>query len=930
MPIESRFKSAGHHSVVGVLCLMALLAGCSKQSPEQMLASAKTYAAAKDYTSAVIKLKGVLQVTPDAAEARFLLGKTLLDLGDPVSASVEFGKALALKYPDTAVIPLLAKSMLNSGQAKKLTEDFGSRDLADPAANAALKTALAAAHASLGNTPASEAAYAAAVAAVPDFPGAIVFKALQKANAKQFDEALALIDRVLAATPGDFEAWHHKGEFLLFGKADIPGATSAMKKAVELNDRYLPPRWMLINLALTQRDFKSAAAQTEALRKVVPSHPGLTYFDAQIAFRNKDKAKARELVQQLMKGGSANAEVLELAGALALDSGSLVQAESHLVQALQLGPNRVVTRQMLAQLHLRSGQSAKALSTIEPALRLGDPTADTLALAAQAYLQTGDLEKAKALYARAAEKNPDDVRTKVALAVTQGGRDAQGQTVAELQSIAAADTRGTYADLAVYSAMLAKKDYEGALKATEAIEKKQPNQPLAFDLRGRVQTVRKDLTAARESFEKALKLDPLYAPSTQGLIAIDLAENKPDAATKRFDAVLAADPKNMQAQLSNAGLRQRAGAPKAEIAARLTQAMEANPTALAPRLLLIDHHLKNAEHKQALTLAQAGEATFGKNPELLDALGRAQLATGEANQAVVSFNQLAALMPNSPLPHMRLAGLHMAGNNLDAATKSYRQALTIEPALLAAQSGLVSIGVIAKRPQEAIAVARTVQKQRPDSAEGFLLEAMVETTRRNFDAAIGIYRKVMTRFPAAVPAVRLHAVLIAAGKDGEAKQLATTWLKSQPKDVVFREYLATLFAAQKNYAAALEQFQVISELKPQDPATLNNMAWYMVQLGKPGAVELAQKANALLPETPALMDTLASAWAVDKQFKKAIDVQKRAVLLAPQEHGLRLNLARLYAKSGDLSLARSELDALEKEKLSAGSKAEIVAVRKSL
>lgn len=931
MPIQQRPRFPGHFSAVGALCVvMSVLAACSKPSPEQMLASAKTYVAARDFNSAVIQLKGVLQAKPDAAEARFLLGKTLLDMGDPVSATVEFDKALTLKYSEDTVVPLLAKSLLQSGEVKKLTEEFASRNLTDPAAAAALKTVLATAYASLGNVQAAEAAYSAAVAAVPDFPGALVFKAKQKAGAKQFDEAIALVDRAIAIKPDEGEAWHYKGEFLLYGKADFPGATAAFRKAIELNDRYLPSRWTLINLALAQHDLKSASVETDALRKIVPSHPWVTYFDAQIAFRNKDLAKARDLVQKLLKNSSGNAEVLELAGAVELNGGSPVKAEKYLIQALQQGPNRVLSRQMLAQLYLRSGQTDKAVSVMEPALRQSDPSADTLALAAQAYLRAGDLEKAKTLFAQAAAKNPEDVKTKVALAVTQGTKDTQEQTVAELQAIASADRSGTYADLAVYSAMFSKGDFDGALKATDAIEKKQPKLPLAFDLRGRIHAQREDFTAARQSFETAVKLDPLYAPSIHGLIAIDLIEKKPEAAAKRFDAVLAADPKNLVAQLSNAGLLQRTGAPKEEVAARLTKAMETNPDAVAPRLLLIEHHLKNNDHKQALTVAQAGEGAFRNNPEFLDALGRAQLAAGEQNQAVASFNQMAVLLPGSPLPQLRLAELYVSTNNLDSATKSYQQALKIKPDLLAAQSGLVSIATLSKRPEEAIAIARTVQKQRPDSPEGFMLEAGVETTNRNFDAATGLYQKVLKRFPSSIPAVRLHSVLVAASKQREADQLADSWLKSQPKDVLFRNYLATIFMAQKDYSSALEQYRAVVALQPQDPAALNNMAWNMVQLKKPGAVELAQKANALLPNKPALMDTLASALAADKKLREAIDIQKRAVTLAPEDQVLRLNLARLYVSNGDRSEARSELDRLETTKPSSQMRANISALRKGL
>jgi Flp pilus assembly protein TadD len=84
----------------------------------------------------------------------------------------------------------------------------------------------------------------------------------------------------------------------------------------------------------------------------------------------------------------------------------------------------------------------------------------------------------------------------------------------------------------------------------------------------------------------------------------------------------------------------------------------------------------------------------------------------------------------------------------------------------------------------------------------------------------------------------------------------------------------------------------------------------LVKQSKTGAVALAERANELAPGRAQLLDTLATALAADNQVAKALDVQKKAVAAAPKDPGMRLNLARLYLKSGDKSLARTELQEL--------------------
>jgi predicted Zn-dependent protease len=56
-----------------------------------------------------------------------------------------------------------------------------------------------------------------------------------------------------------------------------------------------------------------------------------------------------------------------------------------------------------------------------------------------------------------------------------------------------------------------------------------------------------------------------------------------------------------------------------------------------------------------------------------------------------------------------------------------------------------------------------------------------------------------------------------------------------------------------------------------------------------------------------VLDTLALALAADKQVPAALDVQRRAVELAPEAKQLRLNYAKLAVQAGDKALARQEL-----------------------
>jgi putative PEP-CTERM system TPR-repeat lipoprotein len=236
----------------------------------------------------------------------------------------------------------------------------------------------------------------------------------------------------------------------------------------------------------------------------------------------------------------------------------------------------------------------------------------------------------------------------------------------DLEQVAAGDT-GHRADLALIAAHLQRREFDPALKSIAALEKKQPDNPLTHNLRGTALLGKRDVAGARKSFERAMALNAAYFPAAANLANLDLAEKKPEEARKRFEAVLAKDPKNVQALLALAELRLKAGGTSEEVAALISKGVTANPTDPAPRLALIGLYLSKKEVKSALAAAQDAVAALPERPEILDAAGRAQQAAQDYNQALATYAKLAAIKPDSPLPYLRMAEVDVAAKNKPAA-----------------------------------------------------------------------------------------------------------------------------------------------------------------------------------------------------------------------------------------------------------------------
>lgn len=889
----------------------AALLACGKSSDAELLASARQYLAKKDTPAAIIQLKTALQQNANWAEARYLLGKALLDSGDVAAATVELRKAAELKYDENALAPLLAQALLRQGEARRVVDNYGALTLKDAAANASLQTSLARAHAQLDQREAAEKALAAALAADPQHVPALLLQARIAASKQDFAGALQILDGITARQPDEAEAWLFKGELQQGGLNDKAAALAAYRQAAELRNDYLVAHQAIVALLVEDRQLDAARAHVEALKKSLPGQPGTRLLEAQMAFLAKDYAATRAITTPLLQLAPNNPLLLQLAGAAEYRLDALPQAENLLTQALKINPGMVLANQLLARTYLRTGQPEKALDLLKLELASDRPRVEALLMAGEALLQTGEASRAEVLFAQAARQQPDNPRARTAVALTQIGKGDSAAGMAALESLSAAD-QGATADLALIATHMRNRDMRKALAAIETLARKQPQNPLAPNLRGRLQVVQGNATGARKSFEDALALDGNYFPAIVSLTALDLSEKKAEAARARLDALVKADPGNHRALMALAALAGRTGGSPAEVATLIERAVSAKPGELAPRLQLVDHHLASGNPKAALVAAQNADTAQPNQRDLVHALARAQLASSDWQQALTSFNRLGSLQPNSPVVPMGLAQAHLGLKAYDAAEREFKRALAITPNLLPAQRGLIELYVGEGNYPAALAIAREVQKQRPDAVAGLHLEGDIEQQRRGWDAALVAYRAALKKTQSAESAIGVHSVLLRAERTDEAQAFVRQWLKDQPRDAAFAFYLGDRALSRSEWADAEARYREVLRIQPDNPLALNNVAWLLVKQGKPGAVALAERATALLPTQLPLLDTLALALASEQQLDKALTLHRQTLLREPQNPTLRLTHARLLLQSGDKAKARSELEDLAK------------------
>ena len=326
-------------------------------------------------------------------------------------------------------------------------------------------------------------------------------------------------------------------------------------------------------------------------RKVAPGSLLVFYTQALLDFTQGKHAAALESLQQVLSKSPEHMPSVLLAGAVHLALGSIQQAEQHLKHYLEKDPGNLYARKLMASVFLKSRQPQRAIAILSPALKNVQQDPQLFALAGESYMQARDFAKATEYFEKASSITPESAILHTALSMSKLGQGDSARAVAELERATKLDPKSAQAGILLVMTHLRLKEFDKALAAARALEKEYPDNPFIQNLKGGIYLGKKDTPNARASFEKALSLQPTFFPAVANLAQLDLQDKKPDAAKKRFEAILEKDKKNIQAMTALSGLALSQGQNK-ESTAWLERSHKENPDVLQPAMLLGSHYIR--------------------------------------------------------------------------------------------------------------------------------------------------------------------------------------------------------------------------------------------------------------------------------------------------------------------------------------------------
>lgn len=891
------------------LSLMALFSATvlAAENPAALVSKARASYSSGDYRATVIHLKNALQQSPQAADARLLLGQTYLKLLDAQAAEQEFKKAMQQGASRSEVAPLLAQAYLMQGKSKQVLDEIVVNKGDTPKQQAEILVLHGDAQL-MNRAPAeAEKVYQQALELDPLSEGGLLGSARLALLKGDKEPAVKLIEKAMQHYPNSADALVLNG-MLLQQQGEKNKALESFVRALKIEPINLQALLGKAGIEIADQKLDAALADVEQALKFAPGHPSASYLKAEIHFKRKEYDLAKNTLTQVLKVAPQHLQAQLLLGLVHYVQGNLEQSEFYLSSFAKSAPNHLPARKALAGVYLKLKKPQRAIETLDVVVDKNGKDAQLLALLGSAYLQAGESKKGSEYLQRAVEIAPDasSIRAQLGLSKLASG-DVDAATV-DLERAVAMDDDLLQADMLLVYTHLRQNNIKKAIEVAQALEKKQPTNPVTVNLVGIVYAQKGDVATAKKQFEKALKVDPKFTTAYMELAQLALQEKKPVIARENYQQALKVTPNHLGAMLAMGRLAESEG-DRAGAMAWIEKAKKANPDSIEPKLLLANGYLMQGDKMKALSMAREAANAQPEHPLVLAALGKVQIANDDFSNATATFRKLVDLQPGSAQALVMLAEAQAVNKQQQAAMDSLKSALKIQKDYLPAQVLQAKIQGELKQYDAARQTARTLQTQNPKLGVGFEIEGDVYAVQKDFNNAAKLYATAFSKSESSALAVKLYRVREQLGQKN-ALEPVEAWLVKEPNDLSARMIVAVAYQTGKDTSRAIENYTKVLQAQPDNVEALNNLAWLYAEKGDKQAVTYGQKAYELAPQAPAVMDTFGWALVKTGQVKRGVDILKEASIKAPHLLDIKYHLAYGYFKSGDVAAAKKEITRL--------------------
>lgn len=857
-------KTRANRLSILLIAIAAINAGCHRadtDTPEQKVNShlerAENYRQQGQYRAAIIEARNAIEAAPQDSRGTIEMATLLNDLNQGKQA-LHVLEPLAASA-DRAVVIARADALLSQGKSRSALEYLQAHSSKD----ADIQLRIARAQAGVGMIDEAQATFAT-LANSTQATQAKLQQAHLYASAGNMAAADEILEQILQKDPNVVEALALSAK-LAETRGDLEGAEALLSRA-------------LINLPQTDviTPIKATVLQQliPILTKLGRSSESLVYAKA-LADADPQGSilqdKFKEGVEAFKAGKLTEAETLLsevyeqtrndyaglLLGMIKYNKKDFTGAAALLGENAdpEVAPDMAL--KALANAELSLGQPGKLLELFGPDEQKHIKDPELKALIAIALVQSGKRSEGEKLLSEVLQENTANTSIKAIAARHYLVSNQADKAIKTLEDGATKPADNTLTRLLIGAYVQAGK-LDAALRAAQNLAATTPEQAANYHILGHTALLADQYAIGEKALQKALTLQPDFAPALLDTARLNLSRRQAQPALDIFQRLIRANGEDVAAIKGFITAQEMLGTKGGDAIEKGVLELANTNTA---RAVIAEYYLRNQRLEDAHRLLSAIEVAPGNSYPVyvkqMYALSEASRLLkikdfNNANQVVMDGLRL---NPRNTNLLALLGHVALASGSTKEAEKIIDQLAQIEPSAPALVDLRASYALAAGDPAKATQQLRTFwNSTRTDQAAMKLYQALA---KNNPESATQFLSEWQTALPNSDGPLLLRALQFERnGNTEQAAKLYEETLKRNASNALALNNLALIYFT-KNDSRALALAEKAYALQPKNPAVLDTYGWILVgSKQREKGVSLLQQAAALAPDSTEIADHL--------------------------------------------------------------------------
>jgi tetratricopeptide (TPR) repeat protein len=460
-------------------------------------------------------------------------------------------------------------------------------------------------------------------------------------------------DKALAADPIDPDVHVARGN-LFFASGEKGEGEKEYRKAIEMSKEKENLRIALAEHFLFQGRMKDSEKELNAVIQEMNSQKARKVL-AEIKLGTGKPEEAKPLVDAILKGNEKDLDGKYLKGRIAFAEKRLEDAKAlfaeviiqdasmaraHLYkgmteilqgyvhigtkgvqEAVRLDPNNVRARLILGEVYLKSNAAAAAESEAVEVLRRNPSNAQAAVLYGDSFLARKEWTKAEQVYTGIIKQMPKSPVGYLKMGLARKFQEKPSEAASYFSQAVERNPDDLASVNEYILALQAARQAEKAKKVLDEYLKKDPKNPLLWEMAGRFHLARREPAEAESAWLKAIELAPDYAQPYYELGVLYFAQKKLPEAEAKFVKVIEKNDKYVGAHMLLGVVRNSMGKID-EANKQYRRALELSPkNALTANNLASNLSDHGGNLDEALKFAQIAREAAPEDPNIADTLG---------------------------------------------------------------------------------------------------------------------------------------------------------------------------------------------------------------------------------------------------------------------------------------------------------------------